>query len=386
MTKAASSALVILAAGGTGGHMFPAEALARALQARGMRVALVTDIRGGAFGESLPDVEVHRIHAGRLGRDLMVRVRAVFDMGLGFVEARTLLAELRPAAVVGFGGYPSIPTVIAAALRKIPVVLHEQNALLGRANRRLASRARVIATSFAHVARMPASAAAVTTGNPVRPGILAARQRPYVKPEPNGALSIFVMGGSQGAHVFAEVVPAAVARLPDSVKKRIRVVQQCRPEDLDETRAAFAQAGVEADLASFFTDVPNRLAACHLVISRSGASTVAELGVAGRPAILVPYPFATDDHQAANAESFAAGGGAWVMGQRAFTAASLADRIETLMAMPDELARAAAAARASGLPDAADRLADLVLAQIGNREGGMGPFDRPRRRDIQVAA
>ncbi|HLG90044.1 MAG TPA: undecaprenyldiphospho-muramoylpentapeptide beta-N-acetylglucosaminyltransferase [Alphaproteobacteria bacterium] len=386
MKQAPPPALVILAAGGTGGHMFPAEALARTLQARGLRVALVTDTRGGAFGDSLPDVEVHRIHAGRLGRDLMVRVRAVFDMGLGFFEARTLLGELRPAAVVGFGGYPSIPTVIAATMRKIPVVLHEQNALLGRANRRLASRARVIATSFAHVARLPASTAAATTGNPVRPGILAVRERAYAKPEPDGPLSIFVMGGSQGAHVFAEVVPAAMARLPASLKKRIRIVQQCRPEDLDETRAAFSQGGVQAELSSFFTDVPDRLAACHLVISRSGASTVAELGVAGRPAILVPYPFATDDHQAANAESCAEGGGAWVIGQRAFTPATLADRIETLMTMPDELARAAAAARASGLPDAASRLADLVIAQIGNREGGMGPFDSPQRRDMEAAA
>jgi len=383
--RKAAPPLVVLAAGGTGGHMFPAEALARTLQERGVRVALVTDTRGQAFGDALPEVDVHRIHAGRLGRDLMVRVRALLDMGLGWVEARSLLVKLQPAAVVGFGGYPSIPTVIAAAMRKIPVVLHEQNALLGRANRRLASRARAIATSFVRVARLPEGVSAVPTGNPVRPGIISVRDRPYTKPEAGGQFSIFVMGGSQGAHVFAEVIPAAMALLPDPLKPRIRVVQQCRPEDLELARAEFARSGVEAELSSFFTDVPERLAACHLVIARAGASTVAELGVAGRPAILVPYPFATDDHQAANAEAFAESGGAWVIGQRAFKPETLAQRIETLMALPDTLARAAAAARAAGLPDAAGRLADLVVAQIRASGASMGPFD-PSPRGFMEAA
>jgi len=367
--NSASPPLVVLAAGGTGGHMFPAEALARALMARGVRVALVTDRRGEAFGDSLPDVPVHRIRAGRLGRGTLVRARAVLDMGLGWLDARRLLRTLAPAAVVGFGGYPSIPTVIAAAGAGIPIVLHEQNALLGRANRRLASRARAIATSFAKVALMPVGAAAVITGNPVRPSVLAVRDRPYAAPGHDGRISIFVMGGSQGAHVFSEVVPPAMRLLPEALRHRIDVTQQCRPEDLDEARAGFAAAGVNAELNSFFTDVPERLAACQLAIARAGASTVAELGVVGRPAILVPYPFATDDHQAANADSFAESGGAWVIGQRAFKPELLAERIEILLAQPDALARAAAAARAAGQPDAADRLAALVMAQFAAPEG-----------------
>jgi len=300
------------------------------------------------------------------------------------LEARRLLKRLAPSVVVGFGGYPSIPTVIAAAMLRVPVVLHEQNALLGRANRRLAARAAAIATSFARVALLPDGRAARMTGNPVRPGILAVREWPYAAGG-DGALSIFVMGGSQGAHVFSEVVPAALALLPDALKTRLSVVQQCRSEDLEDARAAFATAGVKAELAAFFTDVPDRLAACHLVIARAGASTVAELGVAGRPAILVPYPFATDDHQTANAEAFAETGGAWVIGQRAFKPEVLAQRIEMLVSRPDILARAAAAARAAGQPDAAERLADLVLAQVRAPEAAMGPFDR-RRSALREAA
>jgi UDP-N-acetylglucosamine--N-acetylmuramyl-(pentapeptide) pyrophosphoryl-undecaprenol N-acetylglucosamine transferase len=361
--------LVVLAAGGTGGHMFPAEALARALIARGIRVALLTDQRGQAFGENLPSVEVHRIRASRLPRYALDRLRAVIEMGLGGLEARKLLRSLSPSVVVGFGGYPSIPTVFAASLAKIPIVLHEQNALLGRANRRLASRAQAIATSFAKVTYMPAMARTVLTGNPVRPGVLAVRDIPYAEPAAEGPLSILVTGGSQGARIFSEIVPEAMALLPPELKARVKIVQQCRPEDIAAVTAEYRAAGIEAELSTFFNDVPARLAACHLAITRSGASTVAELGVAGRPAILVPYPFATDDHQTSNAEAFAQSGGAWVVSQRILTPKLLADRIAGLAARPDTLARAAEAARQEGRPAAADSFAELVISQIGTRAG-----------------
>ncbi len=361
--------LVILAAGGTGGHMFPAEALARALIARGIRVALLTDQRGQAFGDSLPSVEIYRIRASRLPRYALDRLRAIIEMALGGLEARKLLRKLAPSVVVGFGGYPSIPTVFAASLAKIPIVLHEQNALLGRANRRLASRAQTIATSFAKVTHMPATAHTILVGNPVRKGVLAVRDTPYAALAADGPLSILVTGGSQGARIFSEIVPPAVALLPPDLRARIKIVQQCRPEDLDTVTAEYRTAGVDAELSAFFSDMPTRLAACQLAITRSGASTVAELGVAGRPAILVPYPFATDDHQTSNAEAFAQGGGGWVISQRILTPKFLADRIVALAARPDSLARAADAARQEGRPDAAEQFAELVISQIGGRSG-----------------
>jgi UDP-N-acetylglucosamine--N-acetylmuramyl-(pentapeptide) pyrophosphoryl-undecaprenol N-acetylglucosamine transferase len=358
------SPLAVLAAGGTGGHMFPAEALAKALVARGVRVALVTDGRGQAFGDALPEVAVYRVRASRLPRGALDRVRAVFAMALGFIDAWRLLRRLNPAAVVGFGGYPSIPTIAAAIARKIPIILHEQNALLGRANRRLAGRARVIATSFDAVAGLPRHARTVMTGNPVRPGILAIRDLPYAAPKEDAGLSILVTGGSQGARIFSEIVPQALGLLSKPLRARLRIAQQCRPEDIAAARTAFEQAGVAAELATFFSDMPKSLADAHLVIARSGASTVAELGVAGRPAILVPYPFATDDHQTANAEAFVRGGGGWVISQRILTPQFLAERISALLSRPDTLARAADAARREGRPDAAERFATLVIAEM----------------------
>jgi UDP-N-acetylglucosamine--N-acetylmuramyl-(pentapeptide) pyrophosphoryl-undecaprenol N-acetylglucosamine transferase len=355
--------LIALAAGGTGGHIFPSEALARAMLDRGVRVALVTDRRGQAF--SLPEVQTYRIRASRLRRDMLDRLRAVVEMGLGGLEARRVLRDLRPAAVVGFGGYPSLPTILAASLAKIPIVLHEQNARLGRANRRLASRAKVIATSFESVAGLPQGARAVLTGNPVRPGIIAIRGRPYVPPGPGDRLQVLVVGGSQGARVFSEVVPEALALLAPAERARIDLVQQCRPEDIEAVRGRLAAIGAQAELSSFFSDMPERLAAAHLVISRSGASSVAELGVAGRPAILSPYPFATDDHQAANAEAYARNGAASVIAQRMLTPIALAERFSAILAAPAALAQAAAAAHRNGRPDAASRLAELVLSEIG---------------------
>jgi UDP-N-acetylglucosamine--N-acetylmuramyl-(pentapeptide) pyrophosphoryl-undecaprenol N-acetylglucosamine transferase len=373
-----TGALIVLAAGGTGGHLFPAEALASELLARGLRVALVTDRRGQAFGQRLPGVALHRIRAGRFGAGVVSKVVAVAELALGTVEARSLLRRLAPAAVVGFGGYPSVPTMLAAAQLGLPTLLHEQNAILGRANRLLAPRARRIATSFPTVGAVRAAERGrlVETGNPVRAAVAAERGTPYAIPSATGPFQILVLGGSQGARILSEVIPAACAALPEALRRRLRLVQQARAEDIEAVRRAHAASGVAAELASFFEDVPARLARSHLVISRSGASTVAELAMIGRPAILVPYLHAADDHQTANARALEAAGGAWVMPQAAFTPEALAERLAGLMAAPNVLARAAAAAHALGRPEAARALAELVAATFGGRNGAPSPLAR----------
>jgi len=354
--------LVVLAAGGTGGHVFPAEALAAVLLERGHRLALVTDRRGEAYGGALGRIDTHRISAGGIaGRGLGAKIRAVSALGLGVMQAAGLFKRLMPAAVVGFGGYASVPGVVAGSLLGIPTLIHEQNAVLGRANRLLARRVKRIATSYAKVAHADEHAAKLAhTGMPVRAAVAQLRDRPY--PAIGGAdrLSLLVLGGSQGARVLSEVVPAALARLPEELRRRLDVSQQCRPEDLDAVRAAYAGTGIAATLESFFHDVPERMTAAHLVIARSGASTVAELTTLGRPAILVPYPHAIDDHQTANAHAVDDSGGAWLMPQAMFTAEALAARLDALFSQPATLAQAAECARAAGRPDAAGRLADLV--------------------------
>jgi UDP-N-acetylglucosamine--N-acetylmuramyl-(pentapeptide) pyrophosphoryl-undecaprenol N-acetylglucosamine transferase len=365
------SALIALAAGGTGGHMFPAEALARELLGRGHLVALVTDRRGQAFGDRLAGVELHRIRAGRFGAGLMSKVVGIAELALGTLEARRLLRWLSPAAVVGFGGYPSVPTMLAAARLGLPTLIHEQNAILGRANRLLAPRAKQVATSFADIGAVRESdrARLVLTGNPVRPAIAALRGAPYPAIANDGPFHVLIIGGSQGARVLSEVTPAAFAGLPEAVRRRLRVTQQARAEDIEAVRRAHAESGVAAELATFFADVPERLARAHLVVSRSGASTVAELAMIGRPAILVPYLHAADDHQTANARALEKAGGAWVMPHAAFTAEALAAKLGQLMQAADSLARAAAAAHGLGRPDAARVLAELVIVAIGGRNG-----------------
>lgn len=363
-----SGSLVLLAAGGTGGHVFPAEALASVLIERGHRLGLVTDRRGHAYGGTLGSLETFRIAAGGIaGRGLLSKLRAVAELGLGVIQARALLKRLRPAVVVGFGGYASVPTMVAATWLGIPTAIHEQNAVLGRANRLLAGRVRRIATSYAHVLHVaPEWTAKVGhTGMPVRAAIAALRDAPYPALGDTGPIRLLVLGGSQGARILSEVIPAALAALPPAIRARLSVAQQCRPEDLDGVRAAYAAAGIEATLDSFFADVPERMSAAHLVIARSGASTVAELTALGRPAILVPYPHAIDDHQTANARAVDEAGGAWLMPQPAFTPDALAGRLESLFTQPGTLARAAGCARAAGRPDAAALLADLVSALPG---------------------
>lgn len=363
-----SGNLVLLAAGGTGGHVFPAEALAQTLIERGWRLGLVTDRRGHAYGGTLGSLETFRIAAGGIaGRGMLSKVRAVAELGLGVVQARAILKRERPAAVIGFGGYASVPTMMAATWLGIPTAIHEQNAVLGRANRLLAGRVDRIATSYASVQHLdPAWTAKVAqTGMPVRAAIAALRDTPYPALAEGQPIRLLVLGGSQGARVLSEVIPAALAALPEGLRARLSVSQQCRPEDLEMVRAAYAGSGIDATLDSFFADVPERMSAAHLVVARSGASTVAELTALGRPAILVPYPHAIDDHQTANARAVDETGGAWLMPQPAFTSDALAGRLESLFTQPGTLARAAGCARAASRPDAAALLADLVTALPG---------------------
>lgn len=367
------SGTIVLAAGGTGGHIFPAEALAGELIGRGLKVALVTDRRGQAFGGKLPGVALHRIRAGRPGAGLIGKFTAACEMALGMLAARRILRALAPIAAIGFGGYPSVPTMLAASRLGLPTVIHEQNARIGRANRWLAPRMKRIATSFAQLDGLGTvdRARIVETGNPVRAAVLAQRGIAYAAPR-DGAIDLLVIGGSQGAHVLSAVVPHALALLPPALRARLKVAQQARPEDLDAVRRAYDESGIRAETAIFFSDVPARLAAAHLVISRAGASSVAELCAIGRPAILVPYRLAADDHQTANAEALAAIGAAWVMSEQNFTAPSLAQRLEKLLATPELLDAAAQAAHRHGRPDAARRLADLLLETAAKPTGG-GP-------------
>ncbi|MFZ2006900.1 MAG: undecaprenyldiphospho-muramoylpentapeptide beta-N-acetylglucosaminyltransferase, partial [Stellaceae bacterium] len=341
------SSVFVLAAGGTGGHLFPAEAVARLLVAEGGAVHLLTDRRADSFAASVPGVAIALVRAGRFGGGPLHAAYGLAELAVGMVQARRLLRRLAPAAVVGFGGYPSVPTMLAAAQLGLPTLIHEQNVVLGRANRLLAPRARRIATGFAATQglRDADHARAVHTGNPVRPAIHAVGDLPYVAPEPGGPIEILVVGGSQGARVFGEIMPPALMLLPAKLRHRVHVSQQARPEDKDAVVAQYRDAAIAADIESFFGDMPDRLRRAHLVVCRAGASTIAELGVAGRPAILIPYPHAMDDHQTANAGAFAASGGGWAMSQSEFTPGSLAERLSALLADPTALVTAAEAAR-----------------------------------------
>lgn len=368
--------LIVLAAGGTGGHVFPAEALASELADRGCRLALVTDRRGGGYGGRLGEVETHRIAAGGIaGKNLAAKMMSAAELAWGTWQARGLLKRLAPKVVVGFGGYASVPTMLAASLLGIPSALHEQNAVLGRANRLLASRVRRIATSFAETRALPepghgaGKVKVVHTGMPVRAAIAARRDTPYPSLAGDAPIRILVLGGSQGATILSTVVPEAVARLSGALRPRIRVVQQCRAEDLDKVRATYAANGIEAELSTFFDDVPERMAAAHLLIGRSGASTVAEATAIGRPAILVPYPHAIDDHQTANAHAVDEVGAGWLIAQDAFTPAYLAERLDSLLGLPAILTKAAENARRAGRPEAVKRLADMVFDLLAANGG-----------------
>jgi len=371
---------VVLAAGGTGGHMFPAQALARELLARDIAVVLITDVRGGGFGPDLPQVETYRIPAGAMaGTGIVKKLRSVVQLGFGYLQARGHIRRCGAEVAVGFGGYPSVPTILAAAHRGLRVVLHEQNSVLGRANRLLASRAQVIATCFNKIEGVSASGRAKlrTTGNPVRQAIAAIGARPYAVPGDGDPLRLLVVGGSQGAAVFNEVVPAAVAKLPEALRRRLTVHQQVPGQASEAVAGIYDACGVKHDLAAFFSDVPERLAAAHLIISRAGASTVAELAAAGRPAVMVPYPSATDDHQTSNAQALVEVGGGWLMPQENLDADSLAERLGSLLSSPALLARAAGCAQAAAHLNAARDLADLVCGlDNGNGDQAQDGADR----------
>jgi len=357
---------ILLAAGGTGGHLFPAQALADALRMRGAVIDFATDARAAHF--KFPARAVHIIPSATLrGRNPLALARTAALLTIGTAKAWSMLGRVRPAVVVGFGGYPTVPSLMAATLRGIPTVLHEQNGVMGRANRLLAARVTAIATGFRTLARLdPRLQGKITfTGNPVRREVIAAATTPYAAPEPGGKLRLLVFGGSQGARVMAEIVPPALERLAADLRARLSVVQQARAEDLDTVRGIYTRLGVPAETAPFFADLPARMAAAHLIISRSGASTVAELSAIGRPAILVPLPHSLDHDQFVNAGALEAAGGAIRIEQRDLTPQRLAWEIASLAGGPGRLVAMAQAAKSAGPIDAAERLADVVMKVAG---------------------
>ncbi|MFT4277013.1 MAG: undecaprenyldiphospho-muramoylpentapeptide beta-N-acetylglucosaminyltransferase [Rhodopseudomonas sp.] len=355
--------LILLAAGGTGGHLFPAEALGVVLIRRGYRVRLVTDHRAtrysGLFSAEMTDVVPSETVRGRTPWAL---ARTGLKLATGALLAFNLIGRLKPAAVVGFGGYPTLPPLLAATWRKVPTLIHEQNAVMGRANRFLAPRVDAIATGFpGHEAAWPALAAKITnTGNPIRPAVADAANVAYDPPAAGGPLRVLVFGGSQGARVMADIVPPALEKLDPALLARLVLTQQVRDEDMGRVRAVYDRLKLNCELAPFFTDLPQRLATSQLVVSRSGAGTVAELAAIGRPGILVPLPGALDQDQFANAGVLTAAGGAIRIVQPDFTPDRLAADIAALAADPAKLAQMAASARQIGRLDAAERLADVV--------------------------
>jgi UDP-N-acetylglucosamine--N-acetylmuramyl-(pentapeptide) pyrophosphoryl-undecaprenol N-acetylglucosamine transferase len=359
---AGGRAPVLVAAGGTGGHLFPAEALAAALIQRGIAVHLATDRRAARYGGAFVDEAVRVITSATLrARNPIALARTAAALGAGIVQAWSLIGRLKPAVVIGFGGYPTVPPVLAAAWRGVPTLIHDANAVIGRANRLLAPRVTAIATTFPDVFRdQPRLAAKATlTGNPVRPAVVAVAARPY--PAAGDPLRLLVFGGSQGARVMADVVPAAIEALEPGLRARLLIVQQAREEDLARVRGAYGKLSVAAETAPFFSDLPARIAASHLIVARSGASTVAELSAIGRPSILVPLPHALDQDQFANAGVLQSAGGAIRLVQQEFTPRRLANELAALAAAPQRLTAMAAAAQSLGRLDAAERLADLVL-------------------------
>jgi UDP-N-acetylglucosamine--N-acetylmuramyl-(pentapeptide) pyrophosphoryl-undecaprenol N-acetylglucosamine transferase len=352
----------VLMAGGTGGHLFPAMALAQELGRRGHAIHLMTDHRATSYGGDFPAEAIHIVPSATPSvRNPLKFAAASFTIARGILVARGMLGRIAPDAVVGFGGYPVFPPFLAARSRGIPGILHEQNAVMGRANRALGRHASRIALSFARTRKAEAFADKSTvTGNPIRDNARAVAGAAYPALPAEGPIELVVFGGSQGARIFADLVPPAIAELPEPLRRRLRLVQQCRPEDMERVADAYRQAQVSAELNPFFADLPARMAAAHLVICRSGASTVAELTAIGRPAILVPLPGSIDGDQKHNAEIMAAAGAGWIVAQATISPPSLANRLASLFGDPATLQAAAAAAKSLGQPFAVEKLADLV--------------------------
>ena len=352
---------IVLATGGTGGHLFPAQALAAELTKRGRRIVVMTDARGTQYPTYFPGATIEIVPAAAFSdRSALGLVKAPFEILAGIVVVLTKLSRIKPAVVVGFGGYPSLPVMIAACIAHFPTAIVAPDAILGRANRAVMDYVRVIAAGLPLKRFLPKEMSKVVyTGNPVRPEVVALDGAPYQTPA-SGPLNLLIFGGSQGARALSEIVPAAIAMLPADQKSRLDIVQQCRAEDLGAVRATYNKESVKAELAPFFNDLPARMAKAHLVIGRSGAGTVAELMVIGRPAILIPLPHALDDNQTPNADALADAGGGWRVKQSELTPAKLAQMLQSAFAAPDDLAKRAAAAHAQAKPDAAQRLADIV--------------------------
>lgn len=360
MNKTPRQSTIVLSAGGTGGHLFPAEALARELLQRGHTVMIVTDKRGHAFKSLGDNVKIYCVRSGTLKAGITAKLTALFDMGIGLLQSLLILLRHRPAAVVGFGGYPSFPAVAAAQILLIPTLLHEQNAVLGKANLWLAPRARHIALSSPQTRGLPEKykSKSSVTGNPVRKDILALRDAPFSLPA--GTVNILVTGGSQGAHFFSELVPAAIALSPESARQKIFLTHQARAEDLESTRTAYRRLNIACDVQPFFGDMAARLKACHLFIGRSGASTVAEIEAIGRAALFVPHPGHADMQQKYNAQPLVDAGAAWLYLQPDLTPAALAEKIAVIIENPGVLSTMAMAAHAAGHARATEELADRV--------------------------
>ncbi|MBD8735406.1 undecaprenyldiphospho-muramoylpentapeptide beta-N-acetylglucosaminyltransferase [Sphingomonas sp. CFBP 13706] len=375
----------VLAAGGTGGHMVPAAALAAELTRRGHRVALVSDERGVRFPGLFEGIQTHVLPAGRFTGGPLGWAKATRSMWRGRMMARELYRTFKPAAVIGFGGYPALPALLAAFANRIPTAVHEQNAVLGRVNRLVARHVDAIATSSEPTERLASGLLAKThlVGNPVREAVLALRARPYPLLEEDGIFRVLVTGGSQGASILSQVVPDGLAMLPVTFRRRLQVTHQARIEDIDAVRAQYAEHHIPAELATYLPDMPEQLAWAHLVIARAGASTIAELTAAGRPAILVPLPGATDDHQTVNAREITRAGGARTIRQGDFTAVELAKQMQKLGLDPAALQNAAGRARSCGRPNAASDLADLVESL--DAPVSRLPVGRPSKPKVQFA-
>lgn len=369
---------IVIATGGTGGHVFPAQALAGELTRRGRRLVLVTDHRGDAYHGPLGALETHTISAaGVSGKSVAERIGAALKLARGYFQARALLRSLSPIAAVGFGGYPSVPTMMAATGIGLKTAIHEQNAVLGRANRLLAPRVDRVAVSFEKTSGLRDQDAdkAVWTGNPVRQEIAAVAPRAYVAPAKGDDIRILVIGGSQGAKILGDVVPEAIGQLPEGLRRRVRLEQQAREEQITEIRRIYQDLDVRADVRPFFDDMPTRLKSAHLMIGRAGASTMAELTTVGLPAILVPYQFAVDDHQTANAARLCDAAGAWMIPQADLTARVLAARLEQILESPAVMESAAGASGRIGMPEATRQLADLVEELIEGTKPDSGRED-----------
>ena len=348
--------VIVLSAGGTGGHLFPAQALAGALARRGRDIVVMTDTRFANYATAFPTARIETVPSSPFNA-----ITAPFKIAAGIAIAFAKLLKLKPAAVIGFGGYPSVPVMLAASLARLPTAIIEQNAVVGRANRLVMNRVRVVAAAFPIARFAPADKSKIVlTGNPLRPEVEALWGAPYNAPQTDGPLHLLVFGGSQGARAMSEIVPAALTRLPHDLKKRLSVVQQCRPEDIETVRQIYANAEISAELQSFFSDLPKRMAESHLVIARSGAGTVAELMAIGRPAILVPLPGALDDNQTPNAEILSRAAAGWCVAQSELSPDSLAQMLIRIFADALSLAACAAGAHSLATPHATEKLADVV--------------------------